>query len=144
MVVSGAMNSRLSWTGSVQLVRGTKSRNLATFPASIQRWVSPGTAEAALFVTKCGYILDGVGEYSRAIEYFEKGLAIYLKVYGDQHPNVAIAYNNIGGVYDSQGEYSRAIEYYEKALAIFTSVLGDDHPNTKVVAESLANAKAQL
>ena len=127
----------------------------AIYKTMIRQWVlsllgkllgtfAAGSTKAALFASKCGAILKGVGEYSRAIEYYEKALAIDLKVHGDQHPEVATCYNNIGLVYYSQGEYSRAIEYYEKALAILLKVHGDGHPNTKSCAESLAAAKAQL
>jgi hypothetical protein len=91
-----------------------------------------GSEEAAVFASKCGLIVKGVGEYSKAIEYYEKALAITLEVHGDQHPTVAIRYNNLGSVCKASGEYSKAIEYFEKALAIDLKVHGDQHPKVAI------------
>ena len=69
------------------------------------------------------------GNNARALENYNKALEIYLSVFGDRHPNVALSYNNIGMVYYNQGNNARALEYYNKALKIFLSVFGDRHPN---------------
>lgn len=44
---------------------------------------------------------------------------------GEDHPDVATTYNNLGNVYQSQGDYAKALEYHEKALRIRLKVLGD-------------------
>jgi CHAT domain-containing protein len=41
-----------------------------------------------------------------------------LKPFGENHPNVATSYNNIGSAYVWKGEYEKAIEYYSKALTL--------------------------
>ena len=51
------------------------------------------------------------------------------KVYGENHPNTAASYNNIGGVYAAQGNYAEALEYHEKSLAIRLKVFGETHPD---------------
>ncbi len=76
-----------------------------------------------------GGILIVLGESQKAIEYLDKALAIRLKVYGEQHPDVATCYNNIGRARDNLGEYQKAIEYYDKALAIRLKVYGEQHPH---------------
>jgi hypothetical protein len=55
-----------------------------------------GSLEAARFATKCGMIMDGVGDYDKAIEFYERGVAINIKVLGEEHTEVATSYNNIG------------------------------------------------
>ena len=95
------------------------------------------SAEAAAFADKCGLIMHGVAEYTKAIEYFERGLAIELELYGDKHPNVTSSYNNIGEIYRQQGEYAKAIEYHEKALAIRLETLGPKHPNVAISYSNL-------
>jgi tetratricopeptide (TPR) repeat protein len=67
------------------------------------------------------------GEYTKALDYFNKSLEIRIAVFGESHPDVASCYNNIGAVYCSQGEYAKALEYYDKSLAIRLTVLGESH-----------------
>ncbi len=49
------------------------------------------------------------GEYDKAIEEYEKALAL--------NPTHVEAHNNLGNAYLSKGKYDKAIEEYEKALA---------------------------
>ena len=70
-----------------------------------------------------GAAYDSKGNYERAIEYYEKSLAIRLKKLGSNHPDIAISYNSLGSAYYSKGNYDRAIEYYEKSLMISTAVV---------------------
>jgi len=65
------------------------------------------------------------------------------KVFGEQHPNVARDYNNLGLAWDNKGEYDRAIEYYSQSLVILQKRLGDNHPNTKMVKKNLRNVRKQ-
>ena len=78
-----------------------------------------------------------MGDYPKALEYYQKALAIKEKVLGEEHPSTATSYNNIGGVFDSRGDYPKALEYYQKALAIFEKVLGEEHPNTATVRNNI-------
>jgi tetratricopeptide (TPR) repeat protein len=75
------------------------------------------------YLNSFGLILYKLGQFKEAIDYFEKALAIDMKVFGDQHPNVAIRYNNLGEAWRQLGEYQKAIDYFEKALAIDLKVL---------------------
>ncbi|XP_020912958.1 tetratricopeptide repeat protein 28 [Exaiptasia diaphana] len=57
-----------------------------------------------------------LGEYHKAIENYEKTLAIAKEISDRQVEGAA--YGNLGVVYQSFGEYHKAIEYYEKGLSI--------------------------
>ena len=83
-----------------------------------------------------GVVYKAKGEYDKALEYYQKSLAIRLKQLGPDHPDVATSYNNIGLVYDNKAEYDKALEYYQKSLAIRLKQLGPDHPD---VANSYHN-----
>ncbi|MEA1936503.1 MAG: tetratricopeptide repeat protein [Patescibacteria group bacterium] len=74
-------------------------------------------------------ILRILGEYDKAIKYYEKALEVYLKTTGENHPNTANTYNNLGIVYDSKSDYDKAIEYYKKALEIYLKTIGENHPD---------------
>ncbi|MCP3897019.1 MAG: tetratricopeptide repeat protein, partial [Moraxella sp.] len=94
----------------------------------------------SLFLNDYGAILDELGEYDKAIEYYEKALAIDIKTYGDQHPDVARDLNNLGSAWNSLGEYDKAIEYYKEALAIDIKDYGDQHPKVATYLSNLSMA----
>ena len=56
-------------------------------------------------------------------------MKIQERVLGENHPDLAITYGNIGGVYDSKSDYDSALQYYDKAMKIQERVLGENHPD---------------
>ena len=90
----------------------------------------PESGETATSYNNIGLVYDNQGNYAKALEYYEKSLAIDLKVFGENHPDTAMSYNNIGGVYYDQGNYAKALEFLNKALAIKLKVSGENHPDT--------------
>ena len=67
------------------------------------------------------------GVSDKAIEYYDKGLTIFLKTLGENHPYVAGSYNNIGYTWFNLGKYDIALKYYKKCLAINIINLGGGH-----------------
>ncbi len=49
---------------------------------------------------------------------------IFIKVFGQDHLDVAASYNNIGTVYESLGKNEEALEMLSKSLDIRTRILG--------------------
>ena len=68
--------------------------------------------------------------YSKALDYYFKALAIREKVLGLEHPDTASCYNNIGGIYRHQKKYTEALRYYFKTLDICIKEFGLEHPHT--------------
>ena len=68
--------------------------------------------------------------YDFSLSLSEILLEIRGRVLGQNHPDIATSYNNIGNVYFYKGDYDRALEYYLKAVKIKESVLGGNHPDT--------------
>jgi len=93
------------------------------------------------YINMAGRVLDVLGKHLEAVNYFEQALAIGKKVYGDQHPKVAIYLNNLGSAWYSLGEYKKAIKLYEQAESIFLNMLGEDHPYTKSMKNKIESAK---
>ena len=60
---------------------------------------------------------------------------------GQDSPDVAVSYINIGGVYYSQGQYEQALEYYQKGLEIKIKVSGQDHPDVATSKYNIARLK---
>ncbi len=59
-----------------------------------------------------------MGNYQKAIEYFEKSLKIELRTLGEDHASIATTYSNIGSFHQNMGNYRKALDYYEKTLKI--------------------------
>jgi tetratricopeptide (TPR) repeat protein len=81
-----------------------------------------------------------LGEYEKAVEYYEQALASYLNTYEENHPGVAISRNNLGATWDSLGKYKKAIGYYEQALASDLKTYGEDHPDVAIDRNNLGMA----
>ena len=67
----------------------------------------------------------------------ERATKIYEKVYGPDHPDVAMTVNNLGGVLNDLGKQQEARKCFERALKIYRQKLGEDHPMTKIVKRNL-------
>jgi tetratricopeptide (TPR) repeat protein len=80
-----------------------------------------------------------LGNYQRALEWYNKALPICEKVLGKEHPDTATMYHNIAGVYDKKGDYSKALELYDKALAIQEKALGIEHPHTAATYNNIGS-----
>ena len=86
-------------------------------------------SDNSLYLNEAGFMAQTLGHYDQAVKYYEKSLAITLKIYGPERPEVASNWINLGAAWDDKGEYDKAIEYYEKALASDLKTFGPEHPN---------------
>jgi tetratricopeptide (TPR) repeat protein len=92
------------------------------------------------FFFEFGWILHDVGEARKAIVYYEKALKIDREIYGENHPDVATRYNNLGLAWDTLGDSKKAIDYYEKALKIDREIYGENHPAVATDYNNLGSA----
>ena len=88
-----------------------------------------GLEDAGILWNNLGYHLGMVADYAGARAAFERSLVIGKRVYGPEHPKVAIRVNNLGGMLRALGDLGGARAAYERALAIDERVYGPDHPN---------------
>lgn len=65
--------------------------------------------------------------YDESLKYHNKALEIRLNVYGENHPSVAISYNNIGYVFRKKGKLDESLKYYNKALKFQLKLHGENH-----------------
>ena len=61
---------------------------------------------------------------------FINTLFLLEKKYGQDHPDTATSYNNIGDVHICLGEYDKALKFHYKALTIREKTIGLEHPST--------------
>ena len=71
------------------------------------------------------------GDLENALLQFKKALEVFLAVYGQEHKDVAISYQNIAATYLKQGKQAQGIEMLTKAYDINLKVMGPDHPSTR-------------
>ena len=69
---------------------------------------------------------------------YKRALAIEEKALGPDHPDVAVALNNLADLYQAQGRYADAEPLYKRALAIREKTLGPDHPDVAISLNNLA------
>ncbi|MHC4322006.1 MAG: tetratricopeptide repeat protein, partial [Planctomycetota bacterium] len=92
------------------------------------------------YLNEAGYSYFTLAQYDKAIVYYKKALASDLKTFGEDHPKVAIRWNNLGAAWDAKGEYDKAIEYFEKALTSDLKTFGEDHPQVAIYRNNLGAA----
>ena len=98
-------------------------------------------------VLRAGYLnyaavnFDKGGRYEEAEPLYRKGLEIFQRVLGKEHPDTATSYNNVAYILDAQGRYEKAEPLYRKGLEIRQRVLGEEHSDT---ANSYNNVASNL
>jgi CHAT domain-containing protein len=65
------------------------------------------------------------GEFRKAREYFNRSIAEYLKLYGENNPLFAEIYEQIGMLYALEKDYPNALDYLQKSLEIRLDTFGD-------------------
>lgn len=76
-----------------------------------------------------GFVMRYLSDYELAGDYYERALDAAICQNGESHPEVAMAYNNIGMLCQIQGDNDKALEYFNLSLKIRRNVYGDSHPD---------------
>ncbi|MFC2146756.1 tetratricopeptide repeat protein [Acidobacteriota bacterium] len=98
----------------------------------------------AFLLSQLAFTIDALGDYYKAIDYYEKALIILKEIYGEKHTSVATVLNNLGEERRTLGEPSKAIDYYEQALTIWKKFYGETHTNVATVLNNLGEARRAL
>jgi len=101
---------------------------------SLSAYLSPPSeknAELSLTLNNIGlFVQDVMADYSMALEFYKQALTLGKDLFGQEDPEIATFYNNIGNVYDRQGDYERALEFYVMDLRLTVEHFGMEHPYT--------------
>ena len=62
---------------------------------------------------------------------------IRKKIYGEQHPEVAVSYHSLAVDYRELGQHNEAKQCDEKALMIRKKICREEHPDLKESFENL-------
>lgn len=77
-----------------------------------------------------------LGNYKRAIAWYQKALLINETLHKEAHLDTANILNNLASAYDGQGNYKKALELYHKSLEVSRKLFPEDHPD---IATSYSN-----
>jgi CHAT domain-containing protein/tetratricopeptide (TPR) repeat protein len=108
-----------------------------------QKLFTKDTPEIAASYNDLGLVYSQ-SDPDKALEYYEKALPIYKKIYGDNHSKVAVASTNIGAMYNKLELYGDAQNNFETALTIWKKLYPNGHPNQALVLMSLGSTYAML
>ena len=126
--------------GNIFADMGAPEKALAFYqvPANAEQ-LNPALKAQCLNNTAEIYFKKRDVEPARALH--EQALKIRLDYFGENHPDVADSYNNLGNC--ALPNLARAIELHQKALKIRQAVLPPDHPDLAVSYINLANLSRQ-
>ena len=65
--------------------------------------------------------------FKQGLEFYQKALNIFIELYGDKHPHVALCFGNIGTCYCELGYKNQALDFYKKALKILLEIFGEQN-----------------
>jgi tetratricopeptide (TPR) repeat protein len=91
-----------------------------------------------------GIALQQLGDPQRARVLFEQALASNLKIYDENHPEVANSRSNLAAILRQLGDLPRARALFERALASELKTYGHDHPKVATTHANLAGLLRQL
>ena len=91
------------------------------------------------YQNEAGILCQALSFIDKAVHYLELTLESHLKILDEDHPDVAIARNNLGSVWHDKGDYDKAIAYYELALKSNLKTFGEDHPNVALGRNNLGS-----
>ena len=123
------MGSSIGWSrlGKILIKIGQSEKAEELYQSLLDKTSSD--IERADYLHQLGLVYENMGEYSKAIPYYERSLTMKKVALPPNHPDLATSYNNIAGVYDNMGEYSKALSSYERSLEIKKVALPPNHPD---------------
>ena len=77
--------------------------------------------------------------YNEALETSHQLLDACQKLFGDNHPATASAYNNIGLMHKALGQFDDSRTNYTKALELYGDIVGTDHASYAAALNNLGN-----
>ena len=82
----------------------------------------------AVWCNRLGMALWRLNRFDEAEEVYKRAIAIFERLHGPEHHNVAACLSNLAVLYMRQGRYAEAEPFYERERSIELRELGPDHP----------------
>lgn len=82
------------------------------------------------------YVLSG--QYQKAGPLYKESMTALARHLGQDHPEMAVSWYQIGELQETLGEYDKAVSLYKKSLEILEQKRGSEHPSLAGVLNKLA------
>jgi tetratricopeptide (TPR) repeat protein len=89
-------------------------------------------------------VLDGLERYDESEPIYRRALAIFERVYGPEHFEVAATLHNLAAVLAARGDRQEAEQYYRRTLAIREKLLGPGSPDVALTRNNLGRLLNEL
>ncbi len=107
--------------------------------------VAPEVADdRATYLAVKGLIELGLGRGSEAVAVLTESLEMHQQQMGEDHPDTAVAHNNLALALRSEEDYEQALFHFERAVEIDRKVLGEQHPDYGLSLDNLALVKVAM
>lgn len=85
-----------------------------------------------------------LGHSAVAESLFIKTMEIDEKLFGDDHPYVAMSMSHLAGIYQEREEYEKALDFLESAKQIYLDAYGPDHYYLGAMYKNYGNLLSQM
>lgn len=92
----------------------------------------------ALAQRELAYTCVLAGQYPKAGPLYKESMTVLAQQLGQEHPEMATSWQQIGEFQETMGEYDKAVSLYRKALAILEKKRGSEHPALAHIIGKLA------
>ena len=82
--------------------------------------------------------------YESALQSHQQALNIRLKLHGEQDPDTASCYHNIGRTQHKMKDYPSALQSHQQALNISLKLRGDEHPDTARILNEIWRTQYEM
>jgi eukaryotic-like serine/threonine-protein kinase len=122
---------RLAVVVTNRLARPAEGKSWARWAeVLVERLGEEADLRGARMHNELGVIARDGGSLADARAHQERSLELKKAIFGDDHPEIALATNNLATVLIDLGDYDQGLAMYERAREIYEATLGADHPDT--------------
>lgn len=89
-------------------------------------------------------VYDKLKDFEQSKKYHYKALDLRLKIFGNQHPNVAYSYNKLGLIHYNLGYNEMALDFFNAALDIRKKVYFKNHKWRKETEKKIIEIRTKM
>tara|TARA_R110002096_G_scaffold154923_1_gene319109 strand:+ start:5996 stop:8746 length:2751 start_codon:yes stop_codon:yes gene_type:complete len=127
--------------GTLEFSTGDTDRGLDLLRQAAELLAESGAENTTAYASiqhDIGVMLRQYGDLAAAKASFEAARVLRTRLFGGEHPDLAVTYKELAGIAREQGDNEEAERLYLAAIAINEAMLGEEHPETANTLNSLA------
>lgn len=90
-------------------------------------------------LTNLAVLEKQLGNYAVAESLFTRTMRIDEKLFGEEHPYVAMSKNHLAGIHFEREDFKQALEFQEEAMKVYIEAYGEDHYYLGAVFKNYGN-----